>query len=500
VASALASLAEISARLTSAQPAEKLVQDAIEQGRFAIGAAELSLWLLTADGPAKAWFAGKSWGDDSLVRAALAAGRDIASPGTTFIPLTFGSRRLGTLVARSSNPMLDDEQCLLITLANLLSPVLANAERSRHLENEVQARVKQIEEQRRFTEIIVDSLPLGLYVVDREYRITAWNRKRERGVQGVAREEAIGRTVFELFTRQPADALRREFEEVFLTGRMQQYQMDSRATGERRTYRISKIPMRLDGNTVTHVIAIGEDITDWVEATERIAQAEKLAAIGQLAAGVMHEINNPLSTIAACAESLSPQDGLPLTPADAAGFLSVIEEEVQRCKRIVDGLLDFSRPKARERSLVSLNEVVERTLFLLRHHTRFKQLSLVSELDSALPPVQGDIDQFIQVLIALLINAADALPTAGSVEVRTVTRVGPEPSVVLEVRDRGRGIPRSHLGKIFEPFYTTKADGEGTGLGLSIAYAVVTEHGGRIEVDSEVDVGTTFRVLLPMVK
>ena len=143
----------------------------------------------------------------------------------------------------------------------MLAPWLAHAERARQLEVEVALRTQQINEQRRFIERIIDSLPVGLYVVDREYRIQAWNRKRETGMQGVSREEAIGRTIFEILHRQPSETLRKEFDDVFRTGRIQTMHLESTASGETRTFRISKIPMRLTDAGVTHVIAIGEDVT-----------------------------------------------------------------------------------------------------------------------------------------------------------------------------------------------------------------------------------------------
>ena len=141
--------------------------------------------------------------------------------------------------------------------------MLRQAAYAQRLESEVIERTRQIDRERRVTERIIDSLPVGLYVIDRDYRISVWNRKRETGMQGVSREEAIGRTIFEILHRQPAAVLRREFDEVFATGRLQIFQMESIATGELRTYRISKIPMRLDDGPVTHVITVGEDVTEW---------------------------------------------------------------------------------------------------------------------------------------------------------------------------------------------------------------------------------------------
>jgi two-component system NtrC family sensor kinase len=350
--------------------------------------------------------------------------------------------------------------------------------------------------------MVVDSMPVGLYVIDRDYRIQAWNRKREAGMQGVSRGEAIGRKIFDILHRQPGELLRREFDEVLATGQMQQFHMESRASGELRTYRISKIPMRAHGEEVTHVITIGEDITEWKAALERSAQAEKLAAIGQLAAGVMHEINNPLATIAACAETMAlgvddPSGGVE-TPAGYGEYLKIIDHEVHRCKRIIDGLLDFSRPKPVERGPVDLNAVVKQTLFLLKHHTRFKRTTVNAELDASIgAEVTGDPDQLTQVIMALLLNAMDAIGTDGAITLRTV-RDDTQPGMVrVEVQDEGHGIPREDLTKIFEPFYTTKAPGKGTGLGLSICYGIISDHGGRIEVDSTVGEGTTFRIVLP---
>ncbi len=413
------------------------------------------------------------------------------------------------------------------------------------LERELEVRAKQIIEQRHFIEQVVDALPVGLYVVDREYRVQAWNHTRETGLQGIARGEALGRTIFEILHHQPAESLRREFDHVFATGELSQFETESRASskgsGPPRTYRISKIPLRLNGDEVTHVITVGEEVTSWKEAEKRVAQTEKLAAIGQLAAGVMHEINNPLATVAACAESmtlsLESADGkTDASAAPAAGgslgqyleYLRVIDAEVRRCKGIAEALLNFSRTGARERSPVDLNGVVEQTLFLLKHHGRFHRRVVHLELErNAAAVVRGNAEQLVQVFMALLHNAADAVedghtrdddaasqrersPGArrrratdrpqsarrgdGRITVRTRRNNG---YVVAEVRDGGIGIPRSLQSKIFEPFFTTKPTGQGTGLGLSVCYGIVADHGGRLEVESEAGSGSTFRIVLP---
>jgi two-component system NtrC family sensor kinase len=177
--------------------------------------------------------------------------------------------------------------------------------------------------------------------------------------------------------------------------------------------------------------------------------------------------------------------------------LRLIQTEVQRCKGIVDSLLDFSRPKSAEKALVDVNAAIERTLFVLKHHTRFKKLHVKVDLDRTLGAVvRANEEQLVQVFMALLINAMDAMQEKGTVALRT--RWGDDArTVVAEVVDQGEGIRRADMGKIFEPFFTTKAPGRGTGLGLSICYAIVAEHGGRIEVDSTPGEGSVFRILLP---
>src|SRR5216684_3492001 len=390
---------------------------------------------------------------------------------------------------------------VLVVVAQMLAPVLAATALQQDLASEVALRTRELESQRNFAARIIDSLPVGLYVIDRAYRIRAWNRKREAGTQGVSREDALGREVFEVLDRQPRDLLKLEFDRVFETGEIQQVEMDSQATGEARHYRITKIPMRLDDEDISHVITIGEDVTAWRQAQQRLAQSEKLAAVGQLAAGVMHEINNPLATILACSEALHRQnENVPPGERGAVEeYLKIIDTEVQRCRRIVDGLLDFSRPKGGLMRRVDVNQVVEQTLFLLKHHARFKRLDVVRELAPGLPPVLADSERLIQSFMALMLNAMDAMDSRGTLTVRSRANPERKDELLLEFIDTGSGIRKEDLSKIFEPFYTTKPQGRGTGLGLSICYGiVVAEPGGRIEVESEVGVGSNFKVYLPL--
>jgi signal transduction histidine kinase len=259
--------------------------------------------------------------------------------------------------------------------------------------------------------------------------------------------------------------------------------------------------MRLDGDEVSHVITIGEDVTARRAMQQRALQTEKLAAVGQLAAGVMHEINNPLATISACVAAtemrLADLSGDAVVPLRE--YCEIIDKEVQRCTRIVDGLLDFSRPKGAARVPSDLAPVIDDALFLLKHHRRFRSLTLVRDVAANLPRVLANGEQMIQVFLAVMLNAVDAMEGGGTLTVRARRGARPD-EVAVEIEDTGVGIPVGEQQKIFEPFYTTKPPGRGTGLGLSICYGIVQEHRGRLEVTSHPGRGSTFRIVLPVLQ
>ena len=357
------------------------------------------------------------------------------------------------------------------------------------------------EEHRKFTESVLDALPVSLYVVDRDYRIVTWNRHREVGNKGIPRDTVIGRDVFEVLARYPQGRLRAEFERAFKTGRIErieQQTVDER--GRTRHWLVSKVPMRDEGTSeVTHVITVGEDVTARVEATQAIGRAEKLAAVGRLAAGVVHEINNPLATIAACAEALEArvEEGA-FANTDAADdlneYLGLIKSEAFRCKSITMDLLDFSRMRTVDRRPINIAETLESSANLLSHQKRGAGIEISVEVRESLQTVEADAGQIQQAVIALGTNAIDAMPKGGRLTLRAYNQAN---SVVVEIADTGVGISTESLSKIFEPFFTTKEVGRGTGLGLAVCYGIVTDHGGRLSVRSSPGVGTSFTILLP---
>lgn len=357
------------------------------------------------------------------------------------------------------------------------------------------------EEQRRFMEAIIDTLPISLYAVDRDFRIVAWNRNREVGGQGIPRDDAIGRNIFEVLTRQPREMLEHEFSRAFATGNIERIEQETiDEGGNTQHWLISKIPMRnSESGDVTHVITVGENITARVKANRAIARAERLSSVGRLAAGVVHEINNPLATISACAEALESrvaEGAFADSPdiEDLREYLGLIRSEAFRCKSITNGLLDFSRQRAALPAQVDLNEVLRSAARLLSHQRRNEEVEVVVETADTPIEVNGDEGQLQQAVIALSTNALDAMPDGGKLTLRAGARDG---LVFIEVIDTGIGIAPEFLAKIFDPFFTTKELGQGTGLGLAVCYGIVTEHGGRLDVQSTLGSGTTFTIFLP---
>ncbi|MFN2452636.1 MAG: response regulator [Pyrinomonadaceae bacterium] len=425
-------------------------------------------------------------------------------------PLWFEGRAGGALIVgfdhrehcNETEWRLVDAAAQQAALAAHISSLYAAARASSEsLAEEVKRRTAEAEAQRRFTEAIIDSLPLSLYAVDRMHHVVAWNRNRELGGQGIPRQQVLGRNIFDVLTRQRREVLEKEFARAFETGRIERIEQETTSPdGTVTHWLVSKIPMHAESDReVSHVITVGEDITTRVEANRAVARTEKLAAVGRLAAGVVHEINNPLATISACAEALESRvregafDSSP-EANDLREYLELIRTEAFRCKMITNGLLDFSRTRAGQHVPVNLSAVIASTARLLAHQRRGQEIKIVTVTPDDLQIVYGDEGQLQQAVIVLATNAIDAMPDGGTL---TLSARDENNSVFIEVRDTGVGIPREHLAKIFDPFFTTKEIGRGTGLGLAVCYGIVAEHDGHLDVQSTVGAGTIFTIQLP---
>lgn len=427
------------------------------------------------------------------------------------VPIGFGEKNSGALIVAFADAKdateieygLIDAAAQQAAFAAQISRLYLKArESAATLAEEVDRRTADAEMQRRFTEAIIDALPLSLYAIDREFRIVAWNRNRELGELGLPKGEVLGKNIFKVLTKQSREMLQREFSNVFSTGQIHRIEQETvTASGETNHWLISKIPMRAGAsNLVTHVITVGENITTRVRADRAVARAEKLAAVGRLAAGVVHEINNPLATIAACAESLEKRIeegafGESQDAEDLREYLGLIRDEAFRCKTITNGLLDFSRLRAGQRVPVNMGEVVKTAARLVTHQQRGDNVNIAVETPANLPHVSGDVGQLQQAVVALATNAIDAMPDGGTLTLRATHR---NSRVIVEVKDDGLGIAPENMTKIFDPFFTTKDVGRGTGLGLAVCYGILSDHGGRLDVRSSLGAGTTFTITLPV--
>jgi len=266
--------------------------------------------------------------------------------------------------------------------------------------------------------------------------------------------------------------------------------------------RSSRVELEEWGHTLEQKVEAA--MHDLHKAQAEAARGEKLASVGLLAAGIAHELNNPLTGVLTFSTLVRKQ--LPPDSPEAED-LDLVIQETKRCAAIIRRLLDFAREKAPERSFVDLNRLVEETSELIRQSLQGAGIELALDLDPGLPPVWVDDDLIKQVVMNILVNAQHAIGKDGRITVRTRLREdhvaaggdgAPAAMAEIAVRDTGCGIPEENLQKIFDPFFTTKGVGKGTGLGLSVSHGTIEAHGGSIEIDSAVGEGSEFRVYLPL--
>jgi len=230
---------------------------------------------------------------------------------------------------------------------------------------------------------------------------------------------------------------------------------------------------------------------------QQIMKSERLATIGQLAAGVAHEINNPLGTVSIYAQMIL--DELGKDSESCRENIAVIMKQTNRAGRIVKDLLEFARQSEPEMRMLNINDVLTKAMSITTHAAELQNIRLLTDLSPELPDIQGDSDKLEQVFVNIMINALQAMPDGGTLTV--CTRVTEDNGFVeIEISDTGCGIPQEHLSKLFDPFFSTKRTGEGTGLGLSVTLGIVEKHNGTIDVKSTVGEGSTFVIRLPAEK
>jgi two-component system NtrC family sensor kinase len=371
---------------------------------------------------------------------------------------------------------------LLVTLSGYVGIAVDNAMLYRSLER----KVEEYERLKEFSENIVESIHVGIIAVDLEDRVESWNSQMEK-LMGIGRAGAIGRKLNELL---PADLCETLGRAGAGEGIQNIYKFVLRPQDA--TLNIASAPLfSREGDRIGRLI-IFEDITDRAELERQLVQAEKLSSIGLLAAGVAHEVNTPLAVISTYAQMLAKKIS---GDAEKAPLLEKIARQTFRASEIVNSLLNFSRTSTTDFVSVDLNKVIQETLTLLEHQLTKSAVRVAANLDAALPRIKGNPGKLQQVFLNLFLNARDAMEHGGTLAVSTFHNG--DGVVRVTVADSGAGIAPENLTRIFDPFFTTKAAKRGTGLGLSVSYGIVQEHGGSIEVESELGSGTRFELSFP---
>ncbi len=359
---------------------------------------------------------------------------------------------------------------------------------------------KELIETKNFLESIVEKAGDAISVVDLAGKVLYWNEGAEK-IYGYMKEEVLGKNLCEfLYPRD--EKLKAEEEKLMgqLMARMKSGEVIPNVEVKRQTKEGKEIitsmtisPLKDAEGRIVGASRICKDITHLKKAEERLVLAERLSSLGELTAGVAHELRNPLAGIKINTQILSRKKDLPDMEKK---LLSSTQEGIEKIQKIVDDMLHFAKPKAFHFKEEEINEVVEKSLAILQTKLKKGNISSVFEGARGLPKVRIDIHQIQQVLINLMLNAIQAMADGGTLSVRTFLRDGD--GVGIEVRDTGTGIPRAHLKKIFDPFFTTKS--EGTGLGLSISLKILENHGATIDVVSDAGKGSTFTIDFPGVK
>ncbi len=366
----------------------------------------------------------------------------------------------------------------------------------RDLENLIRRRTEELRRSEERYRSIVDHATDAILTIDQDGIIRFWNPAAER-IYGYIAEEAVGRHIQLLAPSEEALRQSRAQHREVLQGKIFR---DIQTTRRRKDGKIITIsltlsPLKGPDGSVIGVTGIARDITDRLLLQQQLFQAEKMASLGSLVAGVAHELNNPLAGIMGFAELQQDSKDLDKVKGDANKIL----REAQRMQRVIQNLLSFARHRRPERVLTDINRILDDTMELLQNSLDRDRIHVHTDMDPEIPQTWADAHQLQQVFLNLIANAQQAiahLGAEGTIAIRTSTENG---QIQVRVSDTGPGIPSEYLPQIFDPFFTTKDVGQGTGLGLSIAFGIVQEHGGHIFVASEANKGATFVVQLPVI-
>ncbi len=402
------------------------------------------------------------------------------------LPLRVEEKIIGCLAMgrKQDGTYLTSEDWELLTT---ISPSVALALENAYLYSRESVRALEMQRLKDYSENIIESLTVGVAVIDQTGAIIGWNRVLE-GQFGLKKADVLGGKLIDVLGA-------RNFAAIFPSDTQQDFRLLSEIGldlpgGTQKIFDIARTPLLDNAMNPYGTIIVFEDITEKLSLQQQLLTSEKLASIGLLSAGVAHEINTPLTGISSYVQMLQKK----LTDTPNTEILGKIEAQTDRVGRIIKNLLNFARnPSDSSFQRVDLKVSLEEIISLIDY--KLKTMNIELELDLAsLPPVQAQGERLQQVFINLILNALDAMPGGGKLRIE-LARADREAAVT--VADTGTGIRPEHLPRVFDPFFTTKGIGKGTGLGLSISYAIIKEHEGRIQARSEAGKGSVFTVYIP---
>lgn len=391
---------------------------------------------------------------------------------------------------RVFSPILDDDGEVLYILESV-----RDITRLKVMEQEVKVAQE-------FVEKLIESSASAIVATDMRGNLLLMNPSAEE-LFGFSMQEWLGRNIIaRLYSREERKAIWREMQDPALGGKGKLPMRKTSVTDAQGR----SIPVEMTASFIYEddravaTMGIYNDLRDKLEVEKKLeetrailAQSEKMASLGQLAAGVAHEINNPLGGIFLYAslalERVKEKNQI-------SEFLEYVIEDANRCKEIVKNLLVYSRQTLPDKKIIQINDLLEQSLNLIRDQAILRNIKIQKELSGSMMLVQVDSNQINQVIINLVMNAIDAMDGTGTLTFRTY-RSKSAGKVFLEVTDSGCGIPTENITRVFDPFFSTKEPGKGTGLGLSTAYGIVEENGGRIFIKATGSQGTTFVLELP---
>lgn len=399
-----------------------------------------------------------------------------------YMPLAVKGLTIGVLVVsrlKGSRPFRRDDVEFLSILGGQIAIAIENARL-----------YEKMQQAKREWEDTFDAITEGISIHDRDFNILRANQALAK-ILNTTPQALIGQKCYQVFHCSENPHSFCPHRKTMEAGGFQAFELQEPHL-DNRIFLVSTYPIHSARGVLTGSVHTIKDITAEKQMQAQLIQAEKLSALGRLAASLAHEINNPLQALRS---GLALLLNRPLDAEKRQRYIAVANREVERLIGIVERMLDFYRPSAEQQELTDINAILEEVLALAGKKLQHSKVSTQTKLSADLPLVRGVTSQIKQVFLNLLLNAIEAMPDGGKLTITT----GFSPDrreVQIAFADTGHGIPEGEISKIFEPFYTTKL--KGTGLGLAISYGIVERHGGWIEVSSEVGQGSTLTVCLPV--